>query len=392
MVKNGPSPTKTFYCTEKEESELPPETLLNALKDDIEINILKIFLETAYESLLLSGRRKMEEKAIESFERSSQVFVQEEETRSSEEEVIKLMQLMNLMPLGNRESRLTGLDVDDDGKSWKLVRETVERRGRRFKCDQELAVKMILNNASKIESSFQEALEEETSSSSIRWGFAEAKDEVVSLGFKLSHALIKITLLRVHESEREKQLWLRNLIFESSFKKRSAVMYLFDFLLYKSEEFAECVVMEESGKDNPSDLSIPEPEEDRIGLELLDRLAHALCRLQLLATNLSLTKGELNAVTSELLQCVMDVKYVEKTIGSLMKGRSLKLKHKAKQSLPMKKRSETIFWAKVNGEMNKCWGESFWKYVEAASHLESVVSSHQIVYALCKFFVFGFES
>lgn len=26
----------------------------------------------------------------------------------------------------------------------------------------------------------------------------------------------------------------------------------------------------------------------------------------------------------------------------------------------------------MDGELNKCWGESFWEYVAAARHLESV--------------------
>ncbi|EFH38520.1 hypothetical protein ARALYDRAFT_359729 [Arabidopsis lyrata subsp. lyrata] len=144
-----------------------------------------------------------------SFVSSTEVIVPEEETRSLEEEVIKLMKLMNLESLGNRESRLTGLE--DDGNL-------------------------------KTESRFQEALQEESSSSSVKWGFAEAKDEVVSLGIRLTHALIKLTLLRVHKNEREKQLWLRNWIFGESYKKQSALMYLLDYLLDKSGWRAEQVL------------------------------------------------------------------------------------------------------------------------------------------------------
>ncbi|CAE6028734.1 unnamed protein product [Arabidopsis arenosa] len=344
--------------------EPPSINIFNDFMYGIESEILRIFLGNAYESLLSRSR---EIESMASFVSSTEVIVPEEETRSLEEEVIKLMKLMNLESLGNRESRLTGLD--DDGNKWKLVRKTVKRRERRVERNQESDVKEIFKTAArKTESRFQEALQEESSSSSVKWGFAEAKDEVVSLG-------------------------IRNWIFGESYKKQSALMYLLDYLLYKAEEsFAASVLMEECGNDHHREQI---PEEERIGDDCFERLAAAIFSIQLLAINLSknvLTERDLIATEIELLQCVKDVKFVERTIGVLMKGRSLKLKHKAKQTLPMKERTETIFWTKVDGELNKCWGESFWEYVAAARHLESVISCHRIVYTLCKLFVFGFES
>lgn len=124
-----------------------------------------------------------------------------------------------------------------------LCENTVKRRERRVERNQESDVKEIFKTAArKTESRFQEALQEESSSSSVKWGFAEAKDEVVSLGIRLTHALIKLTLLRVHKNEREKQLWLRNWIFGESYKKKSALMYLLDYLLDKSGWRAEQVL------------------------------------------------------------------------------------------------------------------------------------------------------
>lgn len=239
MVKNVQNPlARSFYCTEKEEIEPPSINIFNDFMYGIESEVLRIFLGNAYESLLSRSR---EIESMASFVSSTEVIVPEEETRSLEEEVIKLMKLMNLESLGNRESRLTGLD--DDGNKWKLVRKTVKRRERRVERNQESDVKEIFKTAArKTESRFQEALQEESSSSSVKWGFAEAKDEVVSLGIRLTHALIKLTLLRVHKNEREKQLWLRNWIFGESYKKQSALMYLLDYLLDKSGWRAEQVL------------------------------------------------------------------------------------------------------------------------------------------------------
>ncbi|KAG7638445.1 hypothetical protein ISN45_At02g028800 [Arabidopsis thaliana x Arabidopsis arenosa] len=345
MVKNGRDPPeRNFYCTEKEETAPPLMNIFDDFKSQIEREIMTIFLKTAYESLL-------------SIAISTEIIVPEDETRSLEKEVIKLMKLMNLLePLGNRVSRLMGLVP------------------------------------SRTKTRFHKALQKESSSSSMKWGFTEAKDEVLSLGIRLTHALIKLTLLRVNKNDREKQLLLRDWIFDESYEKQSALMYLLDYLLYKAEEFAASVVVEESGNDHHRQHIL---EEDRIGDDILTRISEAIFILQLLAMNLSrnvLTERDLIATNDQLLRCVRDVKFVESTIVVLMKGRSLKLKHKGKQSLLMKERTETIFWAKVNAELNKCWGESFWKYVEAARHLEAVVSSQQIVYTLCKLFVFGFES
>ncbi|CAL9235494.1 unnamed protein product [Arabidopsis halleri] len=150
------------------------------------------------------------------------------------------------------------------------------------------------------------------------------EEEVIKLmklmNLELTHALIKLTLLRVHKNEREKQLWLRNWIFGESYKKQSALMYLLDYLLYKAEEFAASVLMEECSNDHHR-------EEERIGDDCFERLAAAIFSLQLLAMNLSknvLTERDLIATEIELLQCVKDVKFVERAIGVLMKGRSLK--------------------------------------------------------------------
>ncbi|CAA0374532.1 unnamed protein product [Arabidopsis thaliana] len=371
MVKNGRDPPeRNFYCTEKEETAPPLMNIFDDFKSQIEREIMTIFLKTAYESLL-------------SIAISTEIIVPEDETRSSEKEVIKLMKLMNLLePLGNRVSRLMG-----------LVRNAEEHRERIVKRNQESDVREIFKiAASRTKTRFHKALQKESSSSSMKWGFTEAKDEVLSLGIRLTHALIKLTLLRVKKNDREKQLLLRDWIFDESYEKQSALMYLLDYLLYKAEEFAASVVVEESGNDHHRQHIL---EEDRIGDDILTRISEAIFILQLLAMNLSrnvLTERDLIATNDQLLRCVRDVKFVESTIVVLMKGRSLKLKHKGKQSLLMKERTETIFWAKVNAELNKCWGESFWKYVEAARHLEAVVSSQQIVYTLCKLFVFGFES
>ncbi|VVB02840.1 unnamed protein product [Arabis nemorensis] len=285
--------TRYDYRTEKDEAE---ETKEDAHQKLVKRQILKNY----YESLLSleKSRREMQEPDLENLLDSS-------------EQVKKLMNLRG----GNIEY-FTGFD--DDGKKWNLSREPVERREERAPTNPELRI---------LETAFHETVsrfgKSENGSSSREWSLRESKSRVVSLGIKLTRALIKVSLLALHTSQREKQLALKIWILLRSCKEQSAL----------------------------------------VAMNLYGRLDRS---------------KELNAMNLELDRCAQHVRRVEKAIEDMMFRRSLRLKHKPKD-----------FWKKMEAEINKCWGESFWKYVETTRRLKSVVASDSIVYLLCLRFKLG---
>ncbi|CAN8285165.1 unnamed protein product [Cochlearia groenlandica] len=343
MVKTLDTTKRYFYRTEKEEEAEKEATSSwkvkeDAYKESIHVQIFDITLRHVYESMLdfEESKRDTEEPLDSLIDSSQRQLLGEQVT-----------QLMNVQPRRETES-LTG-------KKWGWFQELMSQ-----------------------DSSSSSSPSSSSSSSSSSSGLEESKIIIASIGSRLTKALIKMSLMDLHPSQREKQLSIKNWILQQSCKEKSPVMFLFDFLLYKYEELAEFEQPRKCDVLTEEELS----EKDRITDSITRRFGESMCSVELVALVLSTTiigeEEKLDGVTSEIDLCEDNVKGLERYISDMLLKTNLRLK----KDYLMKQTKTTDFLERIDKDLSVYWGDCFWFYLDKTNKLARF-TRHDIIYSLC---------